>query len=56
MDTAQLYEESLKQLENLKYFLRIMNYKAEGDLITVATDAVKQAIEESKNRPPQFLK
>ena len=56
MDTVQLYEKTLKQLEELKYFLRILNFQNEADIIATATDAVKQAIEASKNRPPQYLK
>jgi len=56
MDTAQLYEKTLKHLEELKYFLRILNFQNEADIIVSATDAVKQAIEASKNRPSQYLK
>jgi hypothetical protein len=56
MDTTQNYEDSLRQLENLKYFLRMMNFQDEANLVEEATKKTKEAFELSKVRPPQYLK
>ena len=50
MDTIKNYEEAIRQLNDLMYFLRIMNFGDEAKQVSLAIVSTKEAFELSKTR------
>lgn len=56
MDMTQEYEDIIKQLENVKYFLRIQGRQEEAEAISAALIAAHEAYKLSKTLPKPFMK
>ena len=56
MDMTQEYEDIIKQLENVKYFLRIQGRQEEAEAISAALISTREAYKLSQTLSKPFLR